>query len=75
MGWMYDRPVHRPFGLTGDVPVTGDWDGSGTTKIGVFRHRDWLLDLNGNGQSDECATDLCLIFGSPGDIPVAGDWR
>jgi len=25
------------FGQQGDIPVTGDWNGSGTFKIGVFR--------------------------------------
>ena len=26
------------FGMAGDIPVVGDWNGSGTTKIGVFRN-------------------------------------
>ena len=41
------------FGMPGAVPVTGDWDGSGTTKIGVFLDGLWFLDLNGNGAWDE----------------------
>ena len=27
----------KSFGRAGDQPVTGDWNGSGTSKIGVFR--------------------------------------
>jgi len=63
-----------PFGLAGDLPVTGDWDGSGTTKIGVFRNGGWSLDFNGNGQWDGCGIDQCIPFGLAGDLPVTGDW-
>ena len=65
------------FGAPGDQPVTGDWNGSGTSKIGVFRPSsgEWFLDYNGNGIWDGCGTDLCSEnFGMPGDIPVAGKW-
>jgi hypothetical protein len=66
------------FGTAEDLPVTGDWNGAGRSKIGVFRPRtgEWLLDLNGNNQWDDCGIDLCLTdFGDVGDIPVAGKWR
>jgi hypothetical protein len=59
-----------------DVPVTGDWDGSGTTKIGVYRTStgEWLLDYNGNGLFGE--GDKTYRFGGqPGDLPVTGDWN
>jgi hypothetical protein len=65
------------FGSAEDLPVTGDWNGAGRSKIGVFRPRtgEWLLDLNGNNQWDGCGIDLCLTdFGDVGDIPVAGKW-
>jgi hypothetical protein len=61
------------FGMPGAVPVTGDWDGSGTTKIGVFLDGSWFLDLNGNGTWDE--KDLWIKLGNKGDQPVAGDWN
>ena len=41
------------FGLAGGTPVSGDWDGSGMTKIGVFLDGLWFLDLNGNGVWDQ----------------------
>jgi len=63
------------FGLPGDIPVQGDWNGSGTTKIGVYRDGMWFLDFNGNQQFDDCVTDRCIGFGLPGDIPVQGDWN
>ena len=66
-----------PFGMGGDQPVAGDWTGSGTVHIGVFRPSDgrWYLDRNGDGQWNGCAIDLCLgPFGMNGDQPVVGDW-
>ena len=64
------------FGLSGDVPVTGDWDGDSKTEIGVFRNstRQWLLDYNGNGILDGAPTDKMYRFGLSTDVPVTGDW-
>ncbi len=64
-------------GMTGDIPVVGDWNGSGTTKVGTFRPTDgyFYLDYNGNGRWDGCSTDRCLAIGLNGDIPVVGDWN
>lgn len=63
------------FGQAGDIPVAGDWNGSGIFKIGVFRAGQWLLDCNGNGVWDGVAGGDCLYnFGQAGDKPVAGDW-
>jgi hypothetical protein len=61
------------FGMAGATPVTGDWDGGGTTKVGVFIDGLWFLDLNGNGSWDQ--GDLWLKLGHRGDQPVAGDWN
>src|SRR5207248_1268494 len=61
-----------------DFPVTGDWNGDGTTSIGVVRvnsktgHLVWLLrNTNVAG-----APDTNFEFGSDalGDLPVVGDW-
>jgi hypothetical protein len=43
-----------PFGDQGDLPVIGDWAGTGSPRIGVFRPANgkWYLDLNGNGKLD-----------------------
>lgn len=67
-------PVKRvQFGLSGATPVSGDWDGTGITKIGVFLDGLWFLDLNGNGVWDE--GDLWVKLGKKADQPVAGDWN
>ena len=64
------------FGQQGDIPVAGDWTGSGTVRIGVFRNGQWLLDCNGNGVWDGVAGGDCLYnFGQAGDTPVVGDWN
>jgi hypothetical protein len=61
------------FGQQGDIPVAGDWDGSGVKRIGVFRNGLWLLDINGDGVFD--AGDKTVAFGQAGDLPVLGDWN
>jgi len=65
-------------GIPGDVPVVGDWNGSGTSKVGVFRFGYfWVLDANGNHQFDGTGPgqDLAFPFGGiPGDKPVVGKW-
>ena len=65
------------FGTKGDLPIAGDWDGTGKVRIGVFRPSTsmWYLDLNGNGKLDACDVDACIgPFGQPGDLPVVGKW-
>ncbi len=65
------------FGTKGDLPVVGDWDGTGKVRIGAFRPStgQWFLDMNGNGKLDSCTVDACLgPFGQPGDLPVVGKW-
>jgi len=60
-------------GLTGAVPVTGDWTGTGAMKIGVYVDGVWYLDLNGNGAWDGTPTDDLYYFGGglTGAVPVA----
>jgi len=60
---------------TGDVPVTGDWNGNGHSKVGVYRPSTgtWWLDTNGDGVFG--SGDATYQFGGlSGDIPVTGDW-
>jgi hypothetical protein len=59
------------YGLGGDYPVVGDWDGNGTATIGVYRNGQFLL-RNSNTLG---FADLVFAFGTPGDQPVAGDWN
>jgi hypothetical protein len=63
----------------GDLPVAGDWSGSGTTKVGIYRPSTgtWYLDYNGNGVYDagEQTYQLGGITTPPADVPVVGDWN
>jgi hypothetical protein len=57
------------WGLNGDIPVSGDWNGDGLYDVGVFRpsmHRFYLK----NGTKNTTVT-----WGLNGDIPVSGDWN
>ncbi len=64
-----------PFGgQAGDIPVVGDWNGNGKTKVGVYRHGVFILDYNGNGVYD-AGDQSVAIGGYPGEQPVIGDWN
>jgi hypothetical protein len=70
-------PCVYTFGAEGDLPVTGDWNGSGRDKIGVFGPGagEWRLDFDGDGKWEGCNVDECSgPFGVAGDLPVAGSW-
>jgi hypothetical protein len=59
------------YGLGGDYPVVGDWDGNGTATIGIYRNGSFYL-RNSNTLG---FADLVISFGTPGDQPIAGDWN
>jgi hypothetical protein len=64
-------------GLPNAIPVAGDWDGTGVTRIGVFSNGTWYLDMNGNGIWDGPVTDKTYPnfgVGLPNVMPVVGDW-
>jgi hypothetical protein len=65
-------------GIPGDVPVVGDWNGSGASKVGVFRQGFfWVLDANGNHTFDGTGPGQDFAFpfgGNSGDVPVVGKW-
>ena len=75
--WYLDSdgdPVHEitiAFGLNGDKPVVGDWDGDGMDEVGVYRDGVFFLDVGAPGYQ---ASDPQVFFGLPGDLPIAGDW-
>jgi hypothetical protein len=64
------------FGMAGDIPVVGDWNGNHQDKIGLFRNGFWILDYNGNYVWNGLGTgnDLVAGFGAAGDVPVVKDW-
>jgi len=64
-----------PFGVVGDIPVTGDWDGDGIDTIGVWRTFTGQFFLS-NSDNNPPTSDFILAFGGlGGDLPVVGDWN
>ncbi len=62
-------PVTRTtFGLSTDVPFTGDWNNDGITDIGVFRPSARQFIFN-------TSPITRITFGLPTDIPITGDWN
>ena len=60
----------------GDIPVVGDWNGDGRTKVGLFRQGFfWILDTNGNGVFEQGVDQTFAFGGVAGDIPIVGDWN
>ncbi len=59
------------YGLGGDYPVVGDWDGNGDATIGIYRNGYFYL-RNSNTIG---FADMVFAFGQLGDQPVAGDWN
>jgi FtsP/CotA-like multicopper oxidase with cupredoxin domain len=73
--WEAGVDASSKLGIAGDIPVVGDWDGNGVSRIGVFRGAGyWYRDTNGNGVWDS-GTDSTTKFGIAGDLPVTGDWN
>lgn len=62
--------VTKTFGAASDIPVAGDFTGSGLTTVGVFRPSTgtWILDTKNNGTAG-----VTLQFGGPKWKPVVGD--
>lgn len=62
------------FGLPGDIPIAGDWEGTGRDRIGLFRPSDrttFFFDFDNSGGYE---ADQILYFGDPHHIPLVGDW-
>jgi hypothetical protein len=69
--------VITAFGISTDIPVSGDWNNDGATDIGVFRPstHTFYLDYNGNGAWNPGVDKVITAFGISSDIPVSGDWN
>jgi hypothetical protein len=64
------------YGGAGDVPVVGDWLGTGITAIGIYRPSDnkWYLGTSNVQNTPYAVTPFSFIPEQSGDIPVVGDW-
>jgi hypothetical protein len=57
------------------MPVVGDWNGDGRTKIGVYEAGTFILDINGNGLYERGIDHLFGWGPTAGAQPVIGDWN
>ncbi|MCG6495809.1 hypothetical protein [Kitasatospora sp. A2-31] len=64
------RPAIR-FGNPGDVPIKGDWDGTGKETIGVYRPSDQTF--YGAAENSNLVI-YSTKYGNPGDVPLVGNW-
>lgn len=67
------------YGVTDDIPVSGDWDGDGIDTIGIFRPSDgqWHLTNTRIWQVNQGSPSASIItYGSGPEIgkPVNGAW-
>jgi lysyl endopeptidase len=58
------------YGVPGDAPLVGDWDGDGIDTVGIYRNNEFYLRNNNTAGP----ADVSLIYGVPGDAPLVGDW-
>jgi len=56
------------WGISTDLPVTGDWNGDGRTDVGIYRPAAHTFYLK-NG------TTTAINWGTSTDLPVTGDWN
>ncbi|HII07222.1 MAG TPA: hypothetical protein HA349_07910 [Methanotrichaceae archaeon] len=73
MAWSSPFPSIN-WGLRGDLPVAGDFDGDGyRDDLGVFRpsNRIWYFDYNSDGSTDLRSGPWAIR----GDLPIAGDFN
>jgi len=58
------------YGVYGDIPIVGDWDGNGTWTPGVYRGGTWLLS-NINAYNPN---PIVFGWGTGSETPVPGKW-
>ena len=60
------------YGVPGDLPISGDWNGDGTSTPGLYRQSDGFF-YSRNSNTQGVADDSCFA-GNPSDVPLVGDW-
>jgi hypothetical protein len=59
-------------GVSGDLPVVGDWNSDGIDTVGIYRSSTGTFFLSNSNTSPVAAYQF--IFGNPNDTPFAGRW-
>jgi hypothetical protein len=71
------------FGIAGDLPIAGDWDGDGKDSVAVYRPsvgQTFFTNADISVKSVNPITlnpgvDLTAFLGIAEDLPVSGDWN
>ncbi|MEO6238458.1 MAG: FG-GAP-like repeat-containing protein [Vicinamibacterales bacterium] len=63
--WIISGQADLDWGVAGDLPVPGDYDGDGVREVAVFRRANGTWYINGGAT---------IVWGAPGDIPVPADY-
>lgn len=61
------------YGVPGDVPVVGDWNGDGEDTPGLRRASNGFVYLRNT--NTEGVADISYFYGDNGDLVFAGDWN
>ena len=63
-------------GLSGNVPMVGDWDGDGIETIGFYRptNQRWSLSNTKPALGGSATFSTTISFGEAGGLPFTGDW-
>jgi hypothetical protein len=68
-----DHSLTLTFAQAGDIPLVGDWSGTGVDGVGVYRPSNETFYLDDSNTVSEI--DHTIRFGDSGDLPVVGDWN
>jgi len=62
------------FGVAGDKPFVGDFNGDGIETVGLHRESTGLIYYLNTHPTGSPPADVQYVYGDPGDRLVAGDW-
>jgi len=70
---VWNATVDKVYNIGMGTPVVGDWNGDGTSKIGVYNslNGDWKLDYDRNGVWNATADK---VYNIGVGTPVVGKW-
>jgi hypothetical protein len=66
--------IWKQWGLPGDHPMPGDFDGDGKSDLVVYRPSSGIWCVCRSSEEFDCRRASMTQFGLPGDYPVKGDF-